>query len=223
MSQGISVVVVEDNVDFRHYLETILRKEPGFRFLSGFANAESAAGQIKKLAPELAIVDLELPKQSGIELIAGISQDSPQTVVVVLSAHTDDLRLFGALQAGASSYLTKENLRSGELVAALEEAHAGGSPMSPAIARRVLQFFQKLPAERRRLADLNFKQRRLLEMLAQGLYMKEIATELGITERMVRYHVATILKRLKVNSRAEALKIHFIAESLGSPPSKNNK
>jgi len=215
MPAPLAVALVEDDPDARAHLVALLGDKARFQCVAACADAEEALARLPALGPDLILVDLELPGQSGLELIPQLRAALPAATLVVLSVCSDDLRLFGALQAGAVSYLVKGDISPAQLLESLEEAHAGGSPMSPAIARRVLQFFHRLPAELHRLARLTDDERTLLGFVARGLRQKEIADQLKITPRTVRNRLQCIYRKLQVNTPAEALQLHHLAQSVG--------
>lgn len=215
MTRPLVVALIEDDPGTRTHLVALLGDPTRFRCVAACAHAEEALERIPAACPDLVIVDLELPGQGGIRLLPRLRELLPAATLVVLTASSDDLRLFGALQAGADSYLVKGDVSPAELLESLEEAHAGGSPMSPAIARRVLQFFHRLPAELHRLDRLTEDERVLLDLVARGFRQKEIADQLETTARTVRNRLHRVYGKLQVNTQAEAMRIHQLARATG--------
>ncbi|MCW5556475.1 MAG: response regulator transcription factor [Verrucomicrobiae bacterium] len=215
MSDPVTVAIVEDNQPFRDYLAALLAGAPGFQCVAACANAESAGKEIPAARPDLILVDLVLPRGSGLGLIHHFREQVPDAGVVVLTSHGDDFHLFQALQSGAVSYLIKDQTSAAHLLESLREVLAGGSPMSATIARRIASFFRDLPGELRLLAQLSQEQRQLLDRIASGHLEKQTAAELKITERALRYRLRRIYEILQVASKAEALRVHHLGRSIG--------
>ena len=161
---------------------------------------------------ELALVDLGLPDGSGLEVIANLSEEQPGCAVVVASIFDDDDHLFKALQAGAQGYVLKDQ-PSEWLARQLRGIFDGHPPLSPAIARKLLQYFQRPQSPNQPPAvDLSAREREVLGLLAQGIRIADIATQLAISRHTVGDHVKNIYRKLNIGSRAEAA-LH--ARSLG--------
>jgi DNA-binding NarL/FixJ family response regulator len=197
----ITVSIVEDNASFRTALMQLIQATDELQLLHAYSSAEQGLA-ILNHPPDVAIVDIQLPGMSGIELIKRIRQQNPAVQCLVCSAHDDDEHVFAALENGASGYLLKEST-SAQIVAAIKEIHHGGSPMSPYIARRVIASFQKRPATDAAL--LSEREKEVLQLLSKGLLYKEIAERLFISHETVKKHLRNIYGKLHVQNKVEAL------------------
>jgi two-component system, NarL family, response regulator LiaR len=199
---AIIVSIIEDNQTFRQALEALILAEPEFILGQVYGSAEGALNMVKS-PPDIAIVDIELPGVSGIELIRRLRVQGVRTEFLVCSMHDDDETIIKALENGASGYLLKESTGE-EIKAALLEVLKGGAPMSPYIAKRVVSFFQKprLSAEGALLSE---REHEVLALLSKGLQYKEIAEHLFIATETVKKHLRNIYTKLHVQNKVEAL------------------
>lgn len=200
----INVALVEDNPDLRTSLSLILDGAPGFRCVGAFATAGEAVKKLAAARPHVVLMDIMLPDASGVDCVRALKPKLPAVQFIMLTVVRDHERLFAALQAGATGYLLKHTSPA-EVLEAIREAHAGGSPMSPAIARLVVSSFRERPAAREPLPDLTPREREVLELLAKGLLYKEISDKLGITYETVHTHIRVIYEKLHVRSRTQAV------------------
>jgi DNA-binding NarL/FixJ family response regulator len=200
----IRVALVEDDKWLRETLVRNLGREPGFECVGSYATAESALAQLPAAGPDVAVLDINLPGMSGIACLRHLKETCPQTRFMILTAYEESENIFQALQAGATGYVLK---RSGpaELFAAIRQVHEGGSPMSSAIARRVVQYFNELGEGASRLGQLSERERDVLELLARGAAYKEIAAKLSRSLDTIRLNVKQIYAKLQVHSRGEAV------------------
>src|SRR5262252_1359317 len=200
----IKVGIVEDNHRFREALEFLLNHTPGYQCVGSFRSMEEALEKIKFNLPDVALVDIGLPGMSGVEGVRILKERHPSLLMLINTVYDDDERIFQALCAGASGYLLKKTPPA-KLLECLQEAIAGGAPMSPEVARRVLALFREIrPPER---ADYEFTphETRLLKLLVQGHNYKTAATELGVTVHTVSFHLRSIYEKLQVHSKSEAV------------------
>ena len=165
---------------------------------------ESALPQLAATKPDVALVDINLPGLSGIECVRQSKPRTPQTQFVMLTVYEDSTHIFDALTAGATGYLIKTTSRA-SLVAALRDVHAGGSPMSGNIARKVLQSLHQPRSTPRIAEELSPRENEVLALLAQGYLYKEIADTLGIGLETVNTYIRRIYEKLHVHSRAQAV------------------
>lgn len=201
----ISVSLVEDNIGFAAELARTLAAIPGVVVLDHFASAEEAIEKLPLRPPTVVLTDIKLPGLSGIDCIGRLCTRLPAVSFVILSTYDQDESVFDALRAGAVGYLVKSRVADG-LGEAVRLAAAGGSPMSPAIARRVVRFFAQVqPQKRSELPGLTPREMEVLAPLAKGLRYKEIADQLAIGEETVRTHLRNIYAKLHVTSRTEAV------------------
>jgi DNA-binding NarL/FixJ family response regulator len=208
----VSVAIVEDNAGVRRGLELLLNESPGFRCVCACATGEEALAVIPKQAPDVVLMDIHLPNLSGIECTARLTQLLPTVQVVMLTVYSDPDKLFKALRAGASGYLLKRSPPE-KILEAIAEVRAGGSPMTPEIARRVVAVFKEPAAGASGQNDLSRRESEVLELLAKGAANKEIAQSLSISLDTVRYHLKHIYEKLHVRSRTEA-----VAKYVGAHP-----
>jgi DNA-binding NarL/FixJ family response regulator len=196
---SIRTVLVEDVTSFAVALEKYIQVcGSEVRCVAIYGTAEAALEAIPLDPPEVAVVDINLPGMSGIELVAHLKQITPSILCLILTTYEDSNLIFDALKAGACGYLLKRS-PADEIVKAIVQVRDGGSPMSPQVARRVLTFLQNQDAHCG-LAALSERDREILEQLAQGCMYKRIATQLGISIDAVGSHVRTIYDKLHLRS-----------------------
>ena len=206
-SQRIAVAVVEDDVPIREVLVSWLQEDSGLACVGAFADAESAIARLAGAQPDVALVDINLPRQSGIECVRALKPLLPKTQFVMLTVYEDSTHIFDALSAGATGYLLKHTPREA-LIKALREVHSGGSPMTSNIARMVVQALQQ-PKPRTMSSDqLSKRQNELLSLLAQGYSYKEIANTTSISVPTVNTYIRRIYEKLHVQSRGQAVAIY---------------
>jgi DNA-binding NarL/FixJ family response regulator len=200
----ITVAIVEDNPNLRRSLEVIVSRQSTLRCVGVFPSAEDALSALPDLAPEVILMDINLPGMNGVECVRKLTQLNLKSLIMMLTVSDDDDVIFEALSSGAIGYLLKPVL-SDELVKAIHEIHAGGAPMSMPIARRVVQTFKKPATNKSELTDLTPRELEVLELLAKGFLSKEIAEQKGLNYWTVVDHVRHIYDKLHVRSRAQAV------------------
>jgi len=198
----IRVAIADDHPIVREGLTAVLSDETDFVLVGSAASAEALVELCSRARPDVALVDLELPAMGGIDAIVRLQRGSPATRVIVFTAYDTPERVDAALGAGAKGYLLK-GAPSSELVKAIRDVTAGGSALDPRVAARVLA---RLGQRRDRLS-LSPRERDVLRMIGEGLSNKQIAKRLSITERTVKYHVASLLNKLGAENRAQAIAI----------------
>jgi len=198
------VVIVEDDRAVRENLAALIGTDERLQLLGAFGSAEIALREIPSLQPKLAVMDINLPKMSGIECVGRLKLLVPQMHVLMLTAYEDDDSVFRALKAGANGYLVKRDATE-KLLLALQEVQHGGAPMSAHIARQVVQFFYRAAAPEAESEHLSARETEILDQLVKGLILKEVADQLGIGLETVRTHVSHIYQKLHVRSRTEAV------------------
>jgi DNA-binding NarL/FixJ family response regulator len=204
MKAVISVSIIEDDAQAREILAGWIRRADGFRFISEHDSAESALESLPEEKPGVVLVDINLPGMNGIECVRRLKPVLPNTQFVMVTVYEDSNHIFNALAVGATGYLLKQTLRH-DLLAALKEVHAGGSPMSSNIARKVVQSFRRPGTDMEQSEDLSPREREVLELLARGFLYKEIADSLGISVQTVNTYIRRIYEKLHVRSRAQAV------------------
>jgi DNA-binding NarL/FixJ family response regulator len=182
----IRVSIVEDDAPVREILKDWLVRADGFEFVGGFECAEDGLAELPRQKPDVVLMDIKLPGMNGVECVGQLKPQLPQTQFVMHTVYEDSNHIFNALQSGATGYLLKQSAHD-ELLAALKYVHAGGSPMTSYIARRVAQCFPNTPAQSESddNQSLSPREREVLEMLARGFLYKEIAEALSISIRTV--------------------------------------
>jgi DNA-binding NarL/FixJ family response regulator len=200
----IKVCIVEDDRGTREQLVAVLGCAPTLQCLSAYGSSEEALRGIPAQAPDVVLMDINLPDLSGIECVARLKAKVPKVQVLMLTAYEDNKLIFDSLRSGAAGYLLK-NMAPGEIVQAVEQVQAGGSPMSMAIARKVVTHFQQITQPASDVDRLSKREQEILGLLAKGYLYKEIADQLGITPGTVRVHLHTIYEKLHVQSRTQAV------------------
>jgi DNA-binding NarL/FixJ family response regulator len=208
-SMHIRVSIVEDNRGTRESLTELLDRAPALRFVSAHPSGEDALRRIPLEAPDVVLMDINLPKMNGIECVAKLKEQMPKTQVLMLTTYEESDLIFDSLRKGASGYLLK-NMPPAELIQAIEQVHVGGAPMSMQIARKVVNHFQKIKKPQSDMEKLTKREHEILALLAKGYLYKEIADQLGITLSTVRAHLHTVYEKLHVQSRTEAV-VKFLA------------
>ena len=198
------VAIVEDDGGLREQLEGILAAATGVRCVGSYPSAEKALKELGKVRPDVILMDIKLPGISGIECVARLRDDLPATHVIMLTVYEDSERIFQALQAGADGYLVKSSPTE-TLLAAIEDVHRGGAPMSSNIARKVVRQFRQFDPSTDETGSLAPREREVLDLLASGYVYKEIADQMGIGSETVRTYVKSICKKLHVKNRLEAV------------------
>lgn len=199
----IKVAIVEDDSRFRESMSILLGGVEGFRFVGAFPNAEIALQEIPKDWPDVLLMDINLPKVSGITCVARLKAQRPALHVIMLTAYVDNEQIFDSLKAGASGYLIKKTPVA-EILEAISDVQSGGSPMSNVIARKIVQYFQQERAVDE-TKDLSAREYEILSHLAKGLHYKEIGELLKISALTVRTHMHNIYEKLHVKSQTEAV------------------
>ena len=204
----ITIVIVEDDEETREGLTELLAGEGRVHCAGVFATGETAVRQIPVLKPEVALVDINLPGMNGIECVGRLKKLVPKLQVLMLTKYDESDLIFNSLRAGASGYLLKKMLTV-ELISAIEQVHAGGSPMTMQIARKVVEHFNQLKPPAAGLQKLTSREQEVLALLAQGYLYKEISDRLGISYHTFRNHQRAIYDKLHVHSRTEATAKYF--------------
>jgi len=209
-----TVWVVEDNDEYRRTIQDLVDLTDGFSAPHAFSSGEQLFEHLNQhLAPDALLVDIGLPEMDGIEVVRRMSRLAPDTRLVMLTIHEDNDLIFQAICSGASGYLLK-TADSAAIVQALREALNGGAPMTPQIARRVLNFFTQMraPAWDYELTD---RECGVLRELIEGKTKRQIGKSLYLSEHTVDSHLRNIYTKLHVHSRTEAV-VKAIKENLVS-------
>lgn len=182
---------------------SLLKGESRFRCSGAYASGEEAIASIGAKMPAVVLVDINLPGMNGIECVIRLKAMARTLQVLMLTTYEDSDKIFRSLRAGAAGYLLKKCVAD-DLVAAIDEVHAGGAPMSMPVARKVVTHFHEAMGAGSELAQLTAREHQILELLATGCLYKEIGDRLGISFSTVRAHLRNIYEKLHVQSRTEA-------------------
>jgi two-component system NarL family response regulator len=194
-AESIRVLIVEDHNVVRQGLAALLNVAGGLEVVGEAADGVEAIAQFRKLQPDITLVDLRLPRMSGVDVIERIRMETPQARFIVLTTYDGDEDIYRALKAGARAYLLK-GMTSEDLIRTIRAVHAGKSHIPPAIAERL--------AERMGAQELTPREFDVLEQIVHGKSNKEIATELEVTEATVKTHINSLLGKLGVTDRTQA-------------------
>ncbi|MGO8836137.1 MAG: response regulator [Limisphaerales bacterium] len=212
----VPVSIVEDDAPARDLLGDWVQHAPGFRCVGRHACAEAALAALPMEKPSVVLMDINLPGISGIECVRRLKPLLPDTQFVMLTVYEDPEHIFNALAVGACGYLLKRVSRA-ELVEALQEVHAGGSPMSSNIARKIVQSFHRPAHQPSENMELSPREREVLELLGRGYLYKEIAELLKISRPTVNTYIRRIYEKLHVRSRSQAVaKFTHVPGAVGS-------
>jgi len=201
-SANIRVAIIEDHDDFREGLYQILQGTVGFRCVGRYASLEE--GVRKMPETDVVLLDIHLPGKSGIEGLPLIKQKHPKAQVIMLTVYEDDTNIFRAIQAGADGYLLKKTPPA-RLLQAIEEAAAGGMPMTPFIARQAVAMLKRHAPSEGETVQFTPRESEILALLTDGLNYATIGERLFISLDTVRNHIRHIYEKLQVHSKAEAV------------------
>jgi DNA-binding NarL/FixJ family response regulator len=197
------IAIVEDNKVIRESLMEFVQADSECQCVYAGGTAEEALKEVPKHQPDIVLMDIQLPDISGIECTARLKQMLPSVQIIMVTVYEDTERIFKALRAGACGYLLKRCTPE-ELVSAIREVRQGGAPMSRDIARKVILSFQEPAAATAEVEGLSPREREILQLVAEGLPNKQIASRVGLTDGTVRWHLRHVYHKLHVRSRTEA-------------------
>lgn len=201
------VAIIEDNIRFREELAALIESAKDLELAGSAGSAEEALKTIPALAPNVVVMDINLPGASGIECTAKLRELLPEAQILMLTVYEDTDSIFRALQAGATGYLLKR-AHPRDILKGIREVKEGGAPMSSHIARKVVESFSRPAAvapSDPELESLTPREKEILDLLAEGFLYKEIADKLGVSYSTVQTHVERIYRKLQVHSRSQAV------------------
>lgn len=204
VSSEIAVAIVEDQPRTRRGLAALIEGSAGFRMAGAFGSMEDALSALSAEPADVVLADIGLPRMSGIEGVRRLKALRPDARIVMLTVYDDNDHVFEAICAGASGYLLKDTPPE-RLLEAIRELHGGGAPMTPGIARKVLEMFQRVPAPRDDARRLSPREQEVLQLLSEGHSYKTAADALALGMDTIRYHVRHIYEKLHVHSKSEAV------------------
>jgi DNA-binding NarL/FixJ family response regulator len=203
-SPALGVVLIEDMKDVREGLSVLINGTAGFRCTGAYRTMEDALSGVKRDGTDVILTDIGLPGMSGIDGIRALRERLPDVPILALTVYDSDDQVFRALCAGASGYLLK-NTPPARLLDSLREVAAGGAPMSPEVARRVLRLFREFTPPVQASYRLTPQEHELLKLLVDGHHKKTAAAALGISVNTVSFHLKHIYEKLQVHSKTEAV------------------
>ncbi len=202
--KAIEVLIYEDNKDMREGLEQLIQRTAGFTLCGAFADCMSTETQVKKLLPDVILMDIEMPGISGIQAVQMIRHFDLDVHILMLTVFDTNEKVFDALCAGASGYLLKKTQPS-KIIESITGVCNGEVPMSAEIAKKVLSHFSKQPLKNEKFYNLTVREKDILFCLTQGFSYKMIAAQLKISIDTVRFYIKQIYLKLQVNSAPEAI------------------
>lgn len=203
VTRPITVFLLDDHEVVRRGIKDLLESEGDITVIGESGLAEEAARRIPALRPDVAILDGRLPDGSGIDVCREIRSRDPQIAALILTSYDDDDALFSAIMAGAAGYLLKQ-VRGNDLVDTVRRVASGQSALDPAVTAAVLERIRSGPQADPWLDQLTAQEHRILELIAQGMTNRQIASELFLAEKTVKNYVSAILAKLGLESRTQA-------------------
>lgn len=203
MSQITRVAIVEDNQKLRDQLAALIDGAQGFACAATFADGAAALKGMAAAAPDVVLMDIQLPRMTGVECVGKLKEILPEVKVVMLTVYDDSDLIFRALENGANGYLLKRTSPT-ELLDAIADVQNGGAPMSSHIARLVVQSFHRRGPSPHPADNLTPREEEVLRYVSQGLINKEIADQLNVSTETIRKHLKNCYAKLHVRSRTEA-------------------
>ena len=203
MSDQIRVFLADDHAVVRKGLEALIGTEEGMEVIGTAVDGEEAVNKVAGLETDVILLDLQMPRKSGIEAIVDIKEHDPSARILVLTSFSDDDKVFAAIKAGALGYILKDTSPH-ELLVAIRNVHAGKSSLDPEIALKVIHELSrpsKFPPTEEPLTE---REMEILQLVARGLSNQQIAEELVISERTARTHISNILAKLHLANRTQA-------------------
>jgi DNA-binding NarL/FixJ family response regulator len=203
---SIKVALFEDNPLLRESLFQLINSTDDLKCTGAFPDCSNLIRKVESARPDVILMDIDLPGMNGIEAVGQINQTHPEMVIIMQTVFNDNERIFQSITAGASGYLLK-NTSPARILDAIREAATGGAPMTPSIAHKILGVFrtQKPTLSVKDQAQLNDRQKEILECIFNGMSYKLIGEKLFIAVDTVRYHVKNIYEILHVHSRDELI------------------
>lgn len=202
--EAIRIALVEDKRLIREGLGAILDRAAGLACVGTYASAEDALRGLEESPADVLLLDIQLPGMSGIEAVRVLCKRFPDTKILMLTVYEDEEKVFEAIRNGACGYLLKKTPPP-QIAEAVRQARAGGSPLSPEVARQIVRHFQSEPAPERRDCALTSQERSLVRLLAEGFSYQSAAEQLGVSINTVRDHVRSVYEKLQVHSKSEAV------------------
>ena len=205
---NLRIAIFDDNKNIRESITLLLKTVPGFEVVGSFSHVLDCVEDVKECKPDIVLMDIEMPGMTGIEAVKSIKKEFPHIQVLMQTVFEDDDRVFDSICAGASGYILKNYLNT-KLIESIMELQYGGSPMSPSVARKVLNKMQQIPQHVRPEESPDYqltpREKEVLTCLVNGQSYKMIAADLHISYETVRSHVKKIYEKLHVASLTEVV------------------
>ncbi|MCZ4242417.1 response regulator [Pedobacter punctiformis] len=202
---SIKIAFIEDNQVFYHAIKILILENEQFDLVGMFSNAESFLKDFEFIKPEIVLMDIDLPGMSGIEAIASVKANYPDTKIIVLTVHDGEENIINSLKAGADGYLLKKSSLE-NLSESINVILNGGAPITPAIAHKIVLHFQKEQSHAGDMNNLTSREKEVLSYISEGLLNKEIAEKMFISIDAIKKHAQSIYAKIQVRNRAEAMK-----------------
>ncbi len=199
-----TVLVYDDNTSLRESIERMVQFTDHLLLVGSYGNVQQVTEQVKELQPEVILMDIDMPGLNGIEAVKQVRQFDKKVPIIMLTVFDDNVHVLEAIVAGASGYLLKKHI-SDKLVDAIQDVIDGGAPMSPGIARMVIESMQQKQTADDNKYNLTQREKEILHNLSKGNSFKMIAAELTISIDTVRTHIKRIYEKLQVHSQTEAV------------------
>lgn len=199
----IRVFLLDDHEVVRRGVRDLLEAEDDIEIVGEAGTAEEAVGRIPATSPDVAVLDVRLPDGSGVEVCREVRSRRPELACIMLTSFADDEALFEAIMAGASGYVLKQ-VRGSELIHAVRRVASGESLLDPKVTAKVLERLRRGPEEDERLRDLTDQERKILNLLADGMTNRQIAEEMFLAEKTVKNYVSNLLAKMGMSRRTEA-------------------
>ena len=200
---GVRVFLLDDHEVVRRGVRDLLEAQSDFEVVGEAATAEEGLSRIPPTQPDVAIIDMRLPDGNGVEVCREVRSRDPRIQCLILTSFADDEALFDAIMAGAAGYLLKQ-IKGNDLVDAIRRVAAGQSLLDPEVTARVLERLRKGPEEDERIARLTEQERKILDLIAEGLTNRQIAERIFLAEKTVKNYVSNLLAKLGMERRTEA-------------------
>jgi len=200
---SVRIFLLDDHEVVRRGVRELLEVEDDLEVVGEAGTAEEALARIPSVSPDVAIIDMRLPDGNGVEVCREVRSKNPEIQCVVLTSFADDEALFDSIMAGAAGYLLKQ-IKGTDLVDAVRRVAAGQSLLDPSVTERVLERLRKGPAEDERLARLTEQERKILDLIAEGLTNRQIGERMFLAEKTVKNYVSNLLAKLGMERRTEA-------------------
>lgn len=200
----IRVLVFEDNTDFIDSVTELIGNADGMELAAVFNNCKNAVKNVEYHRPDVVLMDIDMPVENGLQGLRSIRASGNNVVILMLTVFDDNDRVFQAICHGASGYLLKRTPPE-KIIEAIHEAHTGGAPMTPSVAKQVLKLFSQPFQKSAELQTLTPREHDVLSLLVRGYSYKMAAGEMNVSIETLRYHIKNIYTKLHVNSKSEAV------------------